>query len=64
LRTQLISDDVKQAVKIFIETLQDLTLALNCSNAAVLIAIDQFEELLAPSAGPMPGRLLRFLRDY
>jgi len=40
LRTKLISDDVKQAVKIFIETAQDLTLARNCSNATVLIALD------------------------
>ena len=47
LRSQLISDDVKHAVEVFIETLQDLTLARNCSDATVLLAIDQFEELLA-----------------
>jgi hypothetical protein len=33
LRTKLISNDVKQAAKIFIETSLDLTLARNCSNA-------------------------------
>src|SRR5271165_1544557 len=63
LRTKLISDDVKQAVKIFIETSQDLTLARNCSNATVLIAIDQFEELLIPSAGPIAARFLGFLKE-
>jgi hypothetical protein len=63
LRTKLISDDVKQAVKIFIETAQDLTLARNCSNATVLIALDQFEELLTPSAGPIAARFLGFLKE-
>ena len=63
LRTQLISDDVKQAVKVFLETLQDLTLARNRPDATVLIAIDQFEELLAPAAGQMAEKLLRFLRQ-
>jgi hypothetical protein len=63
LRAKLISDDVKQAVKVFLEISQDLTLARNCSNATVLIAIDQFEELFAPSAGPMAGQFLRFLRE-
>jgi len=53
LRTELIGDDLEQAVKVSIETLQDLTLALNCSDAAVLIAFDQVEELLVPSAGAM-----------
>ena len=60
LRNQLISDNVKHAVKVFIETLQDLTLARNCSDATVLLAIDQFEELLAPSAGPVAAQFLRF----
>jgi hypothetical protein len=63
LRSQLIGDDVKQAVKVFIEISQELTLARNRSDATVLIAIDQFEELLAPSAGPMAAKLLRFLRE-
>ena len=63
LRTKLISDDLKQAVKVFLETSQDLTLARKCSDATVLIAIDQFEELLAPSAGPMAGQFLRFLKE-
>ena len=63
LRTELISDNVKQAVKVFLETSQDLTLARNCSNATVLIAIDQFEELLAPSAGPIAAQFLRFLKE-
>jgi len=63
LRTKLISDDVKQAAKIFIETSQDLTLALNCSNATLLIAIDQFEALLTPSAGPIAARFLGFLKE-
>src|SRR5208337_3998439 len=63
LRTQLIGDDVKQAVKVFVETLQYLTLARNRSDATVLIVIDQFEELLAPFAGPMAAKLLRFLRE-
>src|SRR5271165_3603594 len=63
LRTKLISDDVKQAAKIFIETSQDLTLARNCSNATLLIAIDQFEELLTPSAGPIAARFLGFLKE-
>jgi TIR domain/WD domain, G-beta repeat len=63
LRTKLISDDVKQAAQIFIETSQDLTLARNCSNATLLIAIDQFEELLTPSAGPIAARFLEFLKE-
>src|SRR5271165_7161718 len=63
LRTQLIGDDVKQGVKVFIETLQDLTLARNRSDATTLIVIDQFEELLTPSAGPMAAKLLRFLGE-
>jgi ABC-type nitrate/sulfonate/bicarbonate transport system ATPase subunit len=40
LRIQLISDNVKQAARVFVETLQDLTLARNRSDATVLIAID------------------------
>jgi TIR domain/AAA ATPase domain len=63
LRTQLVGDDVKRAVKAFVDNLQDLTLARNCSDATVLIAIDQFEELLAPSAGPIAAKLLRFLSE-
>jgi energy-coupling factor transporter ATP-binding protein EcfA2 len=63
LRTQLIVDDVKQAVKVFLETLQDLTLARNRPDATVLVGIDQFEELLAPAAGPMAEKLLRFFRE-
>ena len=63
LRTQLIGDDVKQAVRVFVETLQYLTLARNRSDATVLIVIDQFEELLTPSAGSMAAKLLRFLRE-
>ena len=63
LRTKLISDDVMQTAKIFIETSQDLTLARNCSNATLLIAIDQFEELLTPSAGPIAARFLGFLKE-
>jgi hypothetical protein len=63
LRTKLISDDVKQTAKIFIATSQDLTLARNCSNATLLIAIDQFEELLTPSAGPIAARFLAFLKE-
>jgi Novel STAND NTPase 1/TIR domain len=63
LRTTLISEDVKRAVKIFIETSQDLSLARNCSNATVLIAVDQFEELLTPSAGPIAARFLGFLKE-
>jgi WD40 repeat protein len=63
LRTRLISDDVKQAVNVCLETFQELTLARNRSDATVLIAIDQFEELLAPSAGLMAGQFLRFLRE-
>jgi WD40 repeat protein len=63
LRAQLMGDDLKRAVKAVLETLQDLTLARNFPDATVLIAIDQFEELLAPAAGPMAERLLRFLKE-
>jgi Cdc6-like AAA superfamily ATPase len=63
LRTQLTGDDIKQAVKAFVETLQDLTLARNRPDATVLIAIDQFEELLAPAAVPTAEKLLPFLRE-
>jgi WD40 repeat protein len=62
LRTKLISE-VRQAAQSFIETSQDLTLARNCSNATLLIAIDQFEELLTPSAGPIAPRFLEFLKE-
>ena len=63
LRTKLSSDNVERAAKFFIETSQDLTLARNCPNATLLVAIDQFEELLAPSAGPIAARFLGFLKE-
>jgi WD40 repeat protein len=63
LRTKMISADVKETVKVFLETAQDLALARNCSNASVLVAVDQFEELLTPSAGPIARQFLRFLRE-
>jgi WD40 repeat protein len=128
LRKQLINDDIKHAVRAFVETLQDLTLARNRSpqatpfltasipvvaapspqattpleilaamvnaitkrrdrtvrrnlvtwpsaktriplapttpaDATVLIVIDQFEELLAPSAEPTAAKFLTFLSE-
>jgi WD40 repeat protein len=63
LSTALVSKDVKSAVKLFLETSQDLTLARNCSDATVLVAIDQFEELLVPSAGAIAAEFLRFLKQ-
>jgi hypothetical protein len=61
LRAELISNDVEQAVKVFLETLEDLTLGRNRQDATVLIAIHQFEELLARAAGSAAAKLLRFL---
>ncbi len=44
-----------------IATLLDLAIALGSPDATVLIPIDQFEELLAPSAGEAAGDFIRFL---
>jgi conflict system STAND superfamily ATPase/TIR domain-containing protein len=63
LRDEITSDNVKPAVKFFLDTSQDLTYARDCSNATVLIAIDQFEELLMPSAGQIAAQFLRFLKE-
>ena len=63
LRSQLISDNVKHGVKVFVETLRTSPLPGTVRHATVLLAIDQFEELLAPSAGPVAAQFLRFLRE-
>lgn len=55
IRERILNDDAKQAARDFLEVLQDLTLARNRPEATVLVAIDQFEELLAPSAESMAG---------
>lgn len=45
----------------FVDALKELSLALGRANATVIIPIDQFEELLASSAGPAAARFLEFL---
>src|SRR5262249_9258673 len=49
LRDRFAGDDVEQAAKAFNEVTQDLTFARGCRDATVLLAIDQFEELLPPA---------------
>jgi hypothetical protein len=52
----------EEVAKQFFQATQELTMALNKKNATVLIAVDQFEELLSPSAGQSAARFLRFLK--
>lgn len=59
----LSQEDVKAAAKEFVRILQNLTIARCNSDATIIIAIDQFEEMLAPSAGPSATRFLRFLKE-
>jgi WD40 repeat protein len=61
LRDQFAGDDVEQAAQAFSEVTQDLTLARGCRDATVLLAIDQFEELLPPAGGRTADQLMRFL---
>ena len=63
LRDKLTNDDAKQAVKSFVETLQDLALSRKHPDATVIIPIDQFEELLSPSGGPTAAKFLGFLKE-
>ncbi len=61
LRDRFVGDDAEQAAKFFFDKTQDLTYARQCPDATVLLAIDQFEELLSPVAGPLADKFLRFL---
>jgi WD40 repeat protein len=53
---------IEEVVSMFLQALLDLVIARQCPEATVLIPIDQFEELLAPSAGPVAGKFIRFLK--
>ena len=63
LRDGLASNDVEQAAKTFCETTQYLTFDRHRPDATVLLVVDQFEELLAPSAGLAANKFLRFLNS-
>ncbi|HQZ64017.1 MAG TPA: TIR domain-containing protein [Planctomycetaceae bacterium] len=62
LRDRLANHDAEQAAKTFCETAQDLTFDRHCPDATVLLVVDQFEELLAPSVGLAANRFLHFLK--
>jgi len=63
IRDQLFNDDTKQAAKDLLEVLQDLTLARNSPDATTVIAVDQFEEFLSPSAGMVARKFLKLLKE-
>ncbi len=62
LREQFSNANVDQAAEAFWESAHKLSRACDCKEAAVLVAIDQFEELLSPSSGKMAAKFLRFLK--
>lgn len=62
LRGRFESDDVEQAARDFFDVTQDLTMARGCPGATILLAIDQFEELLTAAARPSAEQFLRFLK--
>jgi WD40 repeat protein len=63
LRDALADADTQRAAKAFLDIVRDLAVARSSTAAAVLLPIDQFEELLAPAAGPDANAFLRFLRE-
>ena len=62
LREQLSNGDVQHVANVFWEAVHDLAIARGARSAAVLLPVDQFEELLAPSAGTMATNFLAFLK--
>jgi len=62
LRRQLANPDVQQAAETFWEAAHDLAIAFGFKDATVLLAVDQFEELLTLSSGAMAAKFLRFLK--
>jgi len=61
LRAKFESEDVEAASQYFIDTTQDLTMALGCHEATTLMPLDQFEELLTSSVRPLADKFLNFL---
>lgn len=49
--------------KAFVDVTRDLAVARGSPGATVLLPVDQFEELLAPAAGPDAAAFLRFLHE-
>ena len=62
LRDELETDDTEKAVSKLLAVTKRLKFDLDCRDATVLLPIDQFEELLTPSALPFAERFLRFLK--
>jgi WD40 repeat protein len=62
LSEQFSNSNAAQAAVAFWESAHELSRACDCKEAAVLLAIDQFEELLSPSSGEMAAKFLRFLK--
>ena len=62
LRDRFAQEDADEAANLFCNVAQELTHARACGDATVLLVVDQFEELLSPSAGPSANRFLRFLQ--
>ncbi len=60
-RERIQSENTDDAAKFFFEVTQDLTMAHNHKDATVLLAIDQYEEFLSPSASKMAVPFMRFL---
>ncbi|MFN9372893.1 MAG: toll/interleukin-1 receptor domain-containing protein [Planctomycetaceae bacterium] len=62
LRTRLGADDLDLAAQALRDVTLDLTSARNYADATVLLAFDQFEELLSAAASPSAAKFLKFLQ--
>jgi WD40 repeat protein len=62
LRDRFESTDTDQAARDFFEATQELAMARLCPGVTTLLAVDQFEELLAREAHPSAGQFLSFLK--
>lgn len=62
LSAQLRQEDGAAAAEAFFSATEKLTFALDAADAATILPIDQFEELLAPAAGPSADEFLRFVQ--
>ena len=62
LRDRFASTDPDQAAGVFWEAVHDLAIARGVKDDAVLLPVDEFEELLAPAAGAMANSFLAFLK--
>jgi hypothetical protein len=62
LRDTITAENSEEAAKQFLDVTQELTMAVSKKDATVLIAIDQFEEMLSPTVGQSATRFLRFLK--